>query len=932
MKSNSTIGHYTIVSALGKGGMGEVYLAEDTKLDRQVAIKVLPESLRKDEGRLERFRREARASASLKHPNIATIYSIEEADDLLFIVMEYVEGKTLAEHIPSEGMELDDFFPVFIPLADALAHAHDNGRIHRDIKPGNIMLTHDGTPKILDFGLARIDQEGDVLESDTPTMTMEEMPPSLTQGRSFLGTPAYMSPEQIEGTKVDARTDIFSFGVVMYEALTGQRPFKGDTVESVLARILEIDPEPATELKPTSPYMLWQVIRKCLVKEREERMQTAREMRRELEAVQGEMQAGTVLVDARTIETQAADVAPAEPVPDPIPFLRQPAGIVLMAALTLMMGLTAAWLLKPTPYPPLRKFQLSVDTDRRSSNPMISPDGAMIAYLSGDQLWIQDLDRTEPRAIAGTEGAHSPAWSPNSEFVAYVIYPGSGTVWKVSAKGGTPVRICDMPPGANAPTGRDITWSEDGTILISRGYPKLSGAGIYTVPAQGGTPRPFMLPDSTRNEWGVTTPYFLPGGKAMLLNVKTRGEAPQRYAGSVQYAILRNIRVASSALAVRSDDGEHRLLSLPGNYIYWGAYSPTGHLIYATLEPEGHFSIWAVPFSLSSLDITGEPFVVAQKVTGGSVSGDRTLVYHQIFRPLQQQQLAWVDRSGTVVDTIGQPHEGIQHVSLSPDNRQVAASANAQSNWDIWVHDVVRDTASRLTIDQDADSGPVWSPTGERIAYSSAERGVINWDIYLRAADGSGKSVSIISGPENDIVTDWSRDGEYLLYTTNSRGIRYMPVYGERAPVQLLNTSFREMHPQFSPDGRFVAYTSGESGRNEIYVTSFPSGQGRWQASVNGGTWPRWSPLGDELFFITDNKLMALRVRTASSFEPADTPQMLFEGDRINATLTSRMGRAYDVSTDGRMFVVAQSEQGTEAQATTITVVQNWIREFDREK
>jgi eukaryotic-like serine/threonine-protein kinase len=258
----SELGHYKILSALGKGGMGEVYLADDTKLDRKVAIKVLPESLRKDDTRLERFRREARASASLKHPNIATIYALEEADAQLFIVMEYVEGKTLAEHIPSGGMDLDAFFSVFIPLADALAHAHDNGRIHRDIKPGNIMLTGDGTPKILDFGLARIEQEGgDVLESDTPTMTMNEMPPSLTQGRSFLGTPAYMSPEQIEGGKVDARTDIFSFGVVMYEALTGQRPFKGDTVESVIARILEIDPTPATELKPTSPYMLWQVIR-----------------------------------------------------------------------------------------------------------------------------------------------------------------------------------------------------------------------------------------------------------------------------------------------------------------------------------------------------------------------------------------------------------------------------------------------------------------------------------------------------------------------------------------------------------------------------------------------------------------------------------------------------------------------------------------------
>jgi eukaryotic-like serine/threonine-protein kinase len=930
----SELGHYKILSALGAGGMGEVYLADDTKLDRQVAIKVLPESLRSDDTRLERFRREARASASLKHSNIATIYSIEDVGDVLFIVMEYVEGKTLAEHIPSDGMDLEAFFKIFIPLADALAHAHDNGRIHRDIKPGNIMLTEDGTPKILDFGLARIEQEGgDVLESDTPTLTMKEMPPSLTQGRSFLGTPAYMSPEQIEGNKVDARTDIFSFGVVMYEAVTGQRPFKGDTVESVIARILEIDPAPATELKPTSPYMLWQVIRRCLVKEHEERMQTAREMRRELESVQGEMRAGTVLVDANTVAT---DFAAEEPVK--VPFWRQQAAIAGMMFI-LAIGTITVWYLQPTSSDlPLLKFDLPIPAG------VISPDGSMIAYKPNGRngtAWIRDMDRTTTREIPTTDGAFGLFWSPDSDFLGYVTGQSAVgmSLWKVGVNGGASIPINTMPRGMVI---EQPTWGADDRIVFSgRGQgPKGPNNDLYVISTQGGKFRLFLRPDSLRNEWSFTDPTFLPDGKTLAFTVFRTGDSTVT-AQLAQWitddrpgwfgSFLDSYNVVSSNIVVYTEATGIRTLSLPGDFVGLPLYSQSGHILYRQFADIRTNTIWAAPFELESLTVTGAPFRVSSGLIRANVSNNGMLVYGSVSSG-GGHQLVWADRSGTVLDTIGQPQTDIVWLALSPDERRVAVEGKEPSGMDIWIHEFDRDIKSRLTFDSSIDTHPSWSPNGDQIAFASMRQQT--FDIFLMSPDGSGVVSPLTTGPEVAVAPDWSRNGDYLIYVIRAgdtgADLWTIAMKENGEPVPFLQTSFNEDLPQISPNGKHVAYVSDESGQPQVYVRSFPSGSGKVPVSTDGGTAPKWNGRGDELFYIEDNTLMAVSVETHTTFRPGP-PRPLFTGEKVQAHLVDNVdvfGRPrYDVSADGQRFVVSQWIGDLTTQKTT--VVQNWIKEFE---
>ena len=545
-----TISHYKITSKLGEGGMGEVYLAGDTRLDRQVAIKVLPDAVRQDPERLARLRREAQAAASLKHPDIATIHALEEADGLLFIVMEYVEGETLTERIPADGMDLDSFFSTFIPLTDALAHAHENGRIHRDLKPANVMMTPEGIPKILDFGLARIER-GEAAMSDldsqartaaTKPKAVADVPPSLTQERAFLGTPAYMSPEQIEGKKVDARTDLFSFGVLMYEALTGQRPFQGETVESIMGRILTEEPRSITEQNPITPHQLWWIIRKCLQKDREQRTQSARELHRELVTAQQEVASGPVLVDANTV---------ALPPQKPMPFWGQPTAITAVV-LALVLGLVAAWLLKPVPEPPLRKFALPVELVRlrESDGPVISPDGTIVFGVLADTT-----------------------------------------------------------------------------------------AHLEVISSQGGEPELFLQPDSARGEVGIAMPRALPDGRGLVMGV--------------------GYQDGFHELVVQTEAARPVLVRVPsGERIAGMVVSATGHFLYTQGASRYDAHLWAVPVEPGTWKAAGEPFVVAHQAFHPSVSADGTLAY--LSAPeAERRQLAWVDRTGAVVDTIGQPQDNI---------------------------------------------------------------------------------------------------------------------------------------------------------------------------------------------------------------------------------------------------------------------------------
>ena len=913
-----TLLHYNILKQLGKGGMGEVYLAEDTRLKRQVAIKVLPESLRGSPDRLARFRTEAEAAARLKHPNIAPIFALEDADGQLFIVMEYVEGQPLYAHIPQDGMDIETFFSIFIPLSDALAHAHTHDVTHRDIKPGNIMIAEDGTPKILDFGLARItrpepEETPDAVDSDAPTLTMDpnvplpqqeapQAPPkSLTEGMQFMGTPAYMSPEQAQRQRVDHRTDLFSLGVVMYEALTGKRPFQGDTLESLIGHILVADPKPVTTVKPVTPYTLWQVTRMCLQKNRDERIQMARQLHTELRHVQEEVQSGTVLVDARTM-----------PKPEPVPLWRRPIPIAVMLVLALAIGLIAAWILKPVSEPPLRKFTLTVDPvlQQAYDGPAISPDGTMIAYRQDNtrRLWIRDLDSVTPRELPGTEGGERPFWSPNSDFVGYFA---SGGLWKVAATAGSGIPLCEGPVVG---VSRGGVWKPDGTIVFGIAAKDFYRAGVlYTVPSQGGEPSVFAVADSSLDQRGVVYPTLLPDGS--LLYAAAVGED-------------------DGSLVVQQ--GRERRVILPsrGERMAFPVYSSTGHIVYQRGFPESK-GVWAVPFDAGSLRVNGDRFPIDANGGYPTVSSDGTLVYRSVNTTSSPPgQLVWVDQQGRT-EPVGEVRQGLGYPALSPDGRRVAFSASTPINPNIYVYDLERDTATRLTFGV-YDDVTVWSPDGRWIAFCSYRSGF--GDMYVRAADGSGDTRLLVGGPGVNIPTSWV--GRHLLYDqSDSTGwdLWYAVPRAEDSTVTLdgssqpfLRTPHNEREGCLSPDGRYLAYASDESGRYEVYVRSFPDGGGKMQISSDGGVYPRWGAKGKELFYIEEamvnsdadrGPMMAVPVETTGPFRRGRVRRLFNAPEDVD--LVASMLR-YDISADGRRFLAVQRGGKAAQPQITITVVQNW--------
>ncbi len=907
MDTGTTIGHYTILRPLGKGGMGEVYLAEDTKLQREVALKFLPEAVRNDSGRLARFRREALAAAKLKHPNIATIYALEDLDDHMFIAMEYVEEETLTAHIPNDGMELDKFFDIFLPLADGLAHAHSQGRIHRDLKPGNIMIAADGTPKILDFGLARIidpdslqiaydSDTSQAFDSQAPTQTIkteDQGVPSLTQGGRLMGTPMYMSPEQAEREETDARTDIFSFGVVMYEALTGQRLFEGKTLESIIGRILAEEPKPVSDLKPVTPYPLWSVIRRCLRKDREHRIQTAEELHAELQDIQQEVEAGIMLVDASAVAQTVKSV----------PFWRQPLAVVVMV-LMLIIGGGAIRLIGPgsDTATPLRKFRLPVDRLTRDIPEIpfqISPDGKMIAYLADNRLWIRDLEHLEAWEMPVTEGAHSPFWSPESD---YVGYSADGQLRKISPFGGPGTPLASLPNQAYG-----AIWRPDGSIIASSS--QLWGTGLYEIPARAGEPVIFLQPDSVRGEMNLAYPALLPHGQSPVFIVNRTDE--------------------SWDMVVPDGDTLRFLLRTgPREALRYPAYAPSGHLLYTRYQNDtANPVIWALPFDPATLTVTGDPFPVAENAYAPSVSGDGTLVY---ATGASRYELAWIDRSGGITGTIGQSQsDAIKYLSISPDDRRVAV----MEGLDIWIYDTIRGGKSRLTREAVVDIFPAWAPDGEQVAFTSFRSG--NIDIWVKQATGTGEARLLVGGPEDQRFPRWSPKDDFLVFyildPETERDLWYQPLTGDGRPEPFVKSPAQEYAPCFSPDGDYVVYVSDESGRNEIYVTDFPAGNNRWPVSVNGGILPKWA--GDEIFFWEDDVLMAVPVETTPVLIPG-TPKPLFRAEDVDAFLQTGSPTGnyyhYDVTSDGQRFVVVR--QHDEEETPTITVVENWYAEFsDRE-
>ncbi|HXV64249.1 MAG TPA: protein kinase, partial [Vicinamibacteria bacterium] len=800
---------------------------------------------------------------------------------------------------------------------------HCQNRVHRDLKPDNIMMTADGTPKILDFGLARIidpdpsssgnaraardaeDTSSDALtrmDERESAVSAREGVPSLTRGGQLIGTPQYMSPEQAEGEPMDARTDLFSVGVVMYEALTGRRPFEGKTLESIIGRIIEVEPAPVAALKPSTPYALGWLIRRCLRKKRDDRIQSARELLADLREIREEVESGKALVELGSVSQAEPNRRGGRP---SLPWV---VGALMLAGVA---GL-ASRLSAPEPERAVRRFVLPAERlptgiGAEVSGPSVSPDGKKVAYIDEDSLWIRDLDQVEPRPIAGTVGAYSPFWSSDSATVGYakgasaaVTFQGNA-LWKVSVDGSSNVKICDLEGILSRGT-----WGRGGEIAFDTYSDRKR---LFTVSERGGTPQLLLeSPVPGRNpRIDYLHAFYLPDSNALL--------------------VARTDEAGSAYVEVREGESSRRLEMGPDTIGDFPAYSRTGHILFDRPGPDGQTDdVWATPFSLASMAVTGRPFLVAQNATHASVSSDGTLVVQAAdSEPIEAQQLVWVDRGGSVLGTIGQPQYRIRNPVLSPDQRRVAVCGNDKDgNGDIWLHETDRPVKMRLTSRAEFDEEASWSPDGTQIVWASEEILTISVD----APDNPRRLVERGSYPS------YSPDGRFLVYhagtgsaNARSRDLWYLPLAGNAEPVPYLQTEFEEGVPALSPDGRTLAYVSDESGEFEVYLQRFPERGNKTQVSVEGGLYPRWSGAGDEIFFVTGNTLMVAKVETRDGLR-VGAPTALFDGDDLDAVLHTgvNLRTTYDVARDGQRFVVVQDIKGETS--APIVVVENWYEAF----
>ena len=786
-----SISHYKITEKLGEGGMGVVYKAEDTSLDRPVALKFLAAHLVSDEGLRKRFEREAKAAAALNHPNICTVHEIAEANGRTFIAMAFLEGEGLDEKIEAGPLKLKDALDIAIQTAKGLQAAHGKNVVHRDIKPANVMIGDDGQVTIMDFGLA-------LLTDRSKLSRMDET----------MGTVTYMSPEQTYGADIDHRSDIWSLGVVLYEMVTGQQPFKGHYDKAVMYSITNEQPEPMTALRTGVPMELEWLANKCLAKDIEERYQHTDELLLDLQGLRKKLEsgrstimqavpAGSVVTGAPAGPTQPPGQAESPSLPGPLAKYhviedgqetgdairyvaedtelhrsvairvlpqsaeqqieraqrRKQTVLLGTAGLGVFFALVFALfpLFSPAPVAeaPLRRFAIAppvrVESDvwgggMYDNSLAISPNARHIAFVEGGgqgRLWVQDLDQQQPRVIEGTEGARSLFWSPDSTFIGFAA---GGEVKKVSVRGGLAGRVCELP-GEHFHGG---TWSPDGEVIVFSSGPQDQHHSLYQVPARGGTPG--LLPaveDSDQASEGpsryLAWSHFLPSEAGARVLVFTFG------------TLMEHTMVVQDL-----ETGQRELLG-PGAA---PVYSHSGHLVYAT-NPASN-DLWALPFSLETLRATGEAFPVAESSRYATVAADETLVHLDIFGSSGQQQLVWVDRAGKQVEEIGQPQDGISEPALSPDGRWVAVAVAEGSNPDVWVWDLARGVSTRLSTASEYDTFPVWSPAGDEVAFMSLRAGTM--DIYLRQADGSGEEQAVATTSQNELVSDWSRDGKYLLY------------------------------------------------------------------------------------------------------------------------------------------------------------------------
>ena len=917
-----TISHYRITAKLGEGGMGVVYKAEDTKLERTVALKFLAPHLLEDEEARKRFHREAKAAAGLSHPNICTIHEISEEGGQTFLVMEFIEGEGLDAKIERGPLSLKEALGFARQVADGLAAAHAKGVVHRDIKPGNLLVTPEGRVKILDFGLALLTEGSKLTKLDTT-----------------VGTVAYMSPEQAQGMEVDYRTDLWALGCVTYEMVRGQRPFQGLYDQALVYEIINQEPEPLTGVRTGVPMELEWIVGKCLAKDREDRYKHAEEMMLDLRTLAEKLKSGGSTILRTGVGAQRAVPAPphaveagaqravplqgsaavgaqpglasqqtAAPVAasgEMVPKLKHRILQALLAvAIIAFLAVSFVHFRQAppeAPEAPVRRFAFTPESlyERGGWRAAISPNGRHIVYVAGGEerkLWVRDLDREQPHELNGTEDGRAPFWSPDSQFIGFAT---SRELKKISVQGGPAITLCSLPSTNFSGGG----WSSDGDAIA---FGSEVPPEIYEVPARGGEPKLLFEPERTEKGSGYQNPHFLASQANARGTVFDVGSASDR------------------DIAVKNlETGEWEVLA-EGAY---PVYSPSGHIVYQTNRFES--GLWALPFSLETLKPAGEAFPIAENVGESSVAADGTLVYIDLFAA-GQQQLLWRDREGNKLSVIGRPQQRIRFPVLSPDGRRVAARGTEEGNTDVWVHEVDRALRRRLTFDLAQDTRPLWSPSGEEITFQSGRQG--NYDIFSRPADGTGEPVLLAGTDLDERPYDWSSDGQYLLYTVadreNGRDLWYLKRKEGGSgfePGAFLQTPFNENTPNLSPDGRSVAYCSDESGQYEVYVQPFPEGRGKWQASTNGGGQPRWSKDGKELFYVEGGMLIAIVVRTTPSFwSGSATP--LFQYPSLVTTSANQI--SYDVSADGQRFILVGAVETEEDKAPSIHVVQNWFAEF----